>query len=211
MVKNVEDIMRVGPVIPVVTLESMADASPLADALLAGGIRTIEVTLRTTVALKAVALLAKESKHIVVGAGTVTTPELYQKVVDAGVQFIVSPGLTDGLARESQKHNVPFLPGVTTTSEVMRAADHGFRFLKFFPAELSGGTKALKNFSALFKDIKFCPTGGVEAATMNDYLALPNVLCVGGSWLTPTDALKAKDWTKITKIARDTLASVKPK
>lgn len=211
MGKSVEDIMRLGPVVPVVTLESMADALPLAEALLAGGIRTIEVTLRTTVALKAVTLLAKESKHIVVGAGTVTTPELYKKVVDAGVQFIVSPGLTDGLAAESHKHKVPFLPGVTTTSEVMRAADHGFRFLKFFPAELSGGTKALKNFSALFKDIRFCPTGGVETATMNDYLALPNVLCVGGSWLTPADALKARDWQKITQIAKETLNNVKQK
>lgn len=203
---SLDTILKLCPLVPVVVIQSAEDAVPLAEALLAGGIKTIEITLRSDAGLKAIEKVAKTVPGIITGAGTVTKPTHLQQALDAGSQFIVSPGLTAALAEAAQKLNAPLLPGVGTASEVMQAQDWGFDLLKLFPAEQSGGTGKLKHFASVFPTARFCPTGGVSMNNLADYLAQKNVICVGGSWLTPTEAISAKDWGKITQIARDSLS-----
>jgi len=192
-----------GPVIPVVVIEQAAHAVPMARALLAGGVRVIEVTLRTPAAIAAIAAIAQSIPDVIVGAGTVRSDADARAALAAGARFAVTPGISPRVAAACREIGLALLPGVATASEVMLAADHGFRFLKFFPASAAGGTAMLKAWSSVFADVSFCPTGGVTAATAPDYLALANVKVVGGSWLAPTDALAAADWPRIEALARE--------
>ena len=194
-------VMRAGPVIPVIVLEDAALAVPLARALLAGGIRMLEVTLRTSAALAAIAAIARELPQAVVGAGTVCHAADVQAAAGAGARFLVSPGYTPALGLAARDAALPLLPGVATAGEIMAAQDDGYTELKFFPAQQAGGTAMLKAWGGPFGQVCFCPTGGIGAANAPDYLALPNVACVGGSWLAPPDALAAQDWARITALA----------
>lgn len=199
---SVEQILRTAPVIPVIVLEREQDAVPLAEALVAGGLRVLEVTLRTSAAIAAIRAMAKVDGAIV-GAGTVLNAAQYQAAVDAGSQFIVSPGLTPALASAAAQQRVPLLPGVATATELMLAREMGFTCMKFFPAEQAGGVPMVKAFGSVFKDMLFCPTGGITAATAPRYLALSNVACVGGSWLAPQDLLSRGAWKDIEQLARE--------
>lgn len=200
---TVDEVMTTGPVIPVLTIERVQDAAPLARALVAGGLRVLEITLRTDCAPEAIAIIAHEVAGAIVGAGTVLNPADFDRAVEAGARFMVSPGLTEPLsAAARQAAAIPFLPGVATASEVMRGLDAGLTRFKFFPAEPSGGVETLKALHGPFPACRFCPTGGVTAASAPAYLALPNVLCVGGGWVAPTDAVRAGDWARITALAR---------
>lgn len=203
---EIEAILKLAPVMPVITLERIEEALPLARALLAGGVRALEVTLRTPVALPAIELLARHDEGWVVGAGTVTTAAEYQSVVAAGARFAVSPGLTPALAAAGQGGAIPLLPGVMTPSEILTARDLGFGFLKLFPAEQAGGIPFLNAIQGPLPEIRFCPTGGVGPANQADYLKLPNVLCVGGSWLTPRQLLRDGHWSEIEALARTAVA-----
>ena len=179
---TIEDIMRTAPVIPVLVIERIEDAVPVAEALVAGGLCVLEVTLRTPVALDAISAM-REVDGAIVGAGTVTNQRQLQASLDAGSEFIVSPGLTEPLGRAAIRDDIPFLPGVSTASDIMRGLDLGLSHFKFFPAEANGGIPALKALAGPFGGLKFCPTGGVKQETAADWLALDPVLCVGGSWL----------------------------
>ena len=179
-----EAVMRLAPVIPVLTIEDPAWARPIAEALVAGGLRALEVTLRTPGALEAIAEIAKV-EGAVVGAGTVLNAAELDRALDAGARFIVSPGLTEPLAKAAIAADVPFLPGVATAGDLMRGLDLGLTFFKFFPAEAAGGRKALAALAAPFYRVSFCPTGGITLASAPEWLAMPSVLCVGGSWLVP--------------------------
>lgn len=196
-----EALLRHAPVIPVLTVEGADDAVPLATALVAGGLPLLEVTLRTEGALKAITAMAKQVPGAIVGAGTIRTADQAKAAVDAGATFLVSPGATPQVIAAVQKLGVPFLPGCATASEAMRLAEEGFRFLKFFPAEAAGGLNYLKSLAAPLADLRFCPTGGIDAEKAKAYLALPNVVCVGGSWITPATALKAGDWATVTRLS----------
>jgi len=196
-----EALLRHAPVIPVLTVEGADDAVPLATALVAGGLPLLEVTLRTEGALKAITAMAKQVPGAIVGAGTIRTADQAKAAVDAGATFLVSPGATPQVIAAVQKLGVPFLPGCATASEAMRLAEEGFRFLKFFPAEAAGGMNYLKSLAAPLADLRFCPTGGIDAEKAKAYLALPNVVCVGGSWITPAAALKAGDWATVTRLS----------
>jgi 2-dehydro-3-deoxyphosphogluconate aldolase / (4S)-4-hydroxy-2-oxoglutarate aldolase len=207
---NVLEIMRVGPVIPVIVIEKLADAVPLARALVTGGVRVLEVTLRTPVGLAAVKAIASEVEGAIVGVGTITRPEDFAQSLDAGAKFGVSPGLTPTLIETARASSLPLLPGVMTPSDVIAARAAGFSELKLFPAQQAGGMGMLRALGGPFPDVTFCPTGGVTAATAPDFLALPNVACVGGSWLTPNDAIAAGDWQRITALAREA-ASLRPR
>jgi 2-dehydro-3-deoxyphosphogluconate aldolase/(4S)-4-hydroxy-2-oxoglutarate aldolase len=201
-----ESLLSLAPVVPVVVLDDLAHAVPVARALVAGGLPVIELTLRTPVALDAIAAIAAEVPEILVGAGTITSPELVGRAVEAGAQFLVSPGTTSTLLRELAGSGVPFLPGTATVSEVMAVLEAGFSEMKFFPAEASGGAAYLKSLASPLPAARFCPTGGITAASAPAYLSLPNVGCVGGTWLTPTDALAAGDWDRVATLARDAAA-----
>jgi 2-dehydro-3-deoxyphosphogluconate aldolase / (4S)-4-hydroxy-2-oxoglutarate aldolase len=190
------------PVVPVLVIESVATALPLARALVDGGLRVLEITLRTAVALDVIRAIAAEVEGAVVGAGTVLTPGQYGDAERAGARFVVSPGATDALLAAAAASAVPFLPGAVTASEVMRLLEQGYRFLKFFPAEPAGGVAYLEALAAPLPEARFCPTGGIDAVKARTYLSLPNVLCVGGSWVAPKDALAAGDWPRITRLAR---------
>lgn len=203
-----EELLKSRPLIPVAVVHAPEDAVKLAEALLSGGIGVLEITLRSAAALEAIELVSKRVPGIIVGAGTVTAPEHIRQAQEAGAQFLVSPGLTPAVAEEARKRKAPLLPGVATASEVMRAQERGFHLLKFFPAEPSGGIGTLAHFASVFPAVRFCPTGGVRLENCAEYLACGNVLCVGGSWLTPAEIVTAKDWTRITRIARDTLATL---
>ncbi|WP_435771314.1 bifunctional 4-hydroxy-2-oxoglutarate aldolase/2-dehydro-3-deoxy-phosphogluconate aldolase [Nocardioides sp. SYSU DS0651] len=194
-------VLDVVPVIPVVVVDDVATAVPLARALVAGGLPAIELTLRTPVALDALRAIADEVPDILLGAGTVTTPAQAAAAVDAGAQFLVSPGLTPDLLDALLQAGVPFLPGTSTVSEVMRVLDAGLTEMKFFPAEASGGAAYLKAVSGPLPQARFCPTGGITAASAPSYLALVNVGCVGGTWLTPADAVGARDWDRVSRLA----------
>ncbi|MBX9883084.1 MAG: bifunctional 4-hydroxy-2-oxoglutarate aldolase/2-dehydro-3-deoxy-phosphogluconate aldolase [Sphingomonas sp.] len=183
---TIEAIMRTSPVIPVLVIDDVATARPLAEALVAGGLRVLEVTLRTPAALDAIAAM-KQVPGAIVGAGTVVSHDQFDQAMAAGAEFIVSPGLTEALAEPIIASDVPFLPGVATAGDLMRGYALGLRHFKFFPAEASGGVKALKALAAPFHEARFCPTGGITAETAPDYLALPAVLCVGGSWVDKGD------------------------
>lgn len=181
---DIQSVMRLSPVIPVLRIDDLAAARPIAAALVAGGLTAIEVTLRTPVALDAIRAMG-EVEGAVVGAGTVLNPRDLDACLEAGARFVVSPGLTDPLAKAAMARGVPFLPGVATAGDIMRGLDHGLAHFKFFPAEASGGIKALEALAAPFGEIRFCPTGGIGLATAPDWLALGSVLCVGGSWIVP--------------------------
>jgi 2-dehydro-3-deoxyphosphogluconate aldolase/(4S)-4-hydroxy-2-oxoglutarate aldolase len=198
------DLLSLAPVIPVVVLDEPAYATPLAQALITGGIAVIEVTLRTPRALDIIRIIADNVPDAVVGAGTVTTPSLVRAAVAAGAQFLVSPGTTDQLLDAMDDAEVPSLPGVASASDVMRVLERGYREMKFFPAEASGGRAFLSALASPFPDARFCPTGGITPATAPLYRQLANVGCVGGSWLTPKDAIAAQDWRRIAELARET-------
>ncbi|MGW6285380.1 bifunctional 4-hydroxy-2-oxoglutarate aldolase/2-dehydro-3-deoxy-phosphogluconate aldolase [Streptomyces sp. NPDC055107] len=202
-------VLDLAPVVPVVVLHDAADAVPLARALVAGGLPAIEVTLRTPAALESIRAIAAEVPGAVVGAGTVISPEHVRDTVDAGARFLVSPGWTDALLEAMKASGVPFLPGVSTTSEVVALLERGVREMKFFPAEAAGGTAYLKALSAPLPQARFCPTGGISLASAPSYLALPNVGCVGGSWMVPGDAVAAKDWDRVARLAAEAAALVR--
>jgi 2-dehydro-3-deoxyphosphogluconate aldolase/(4S)-4-hydroxy-2-oxoglutarate aldolase len=191
---------------PVIVVNDAAVAVDLARALVAGGIRTLEITLRTKAALAAMRRIRDEVPDAIVGAGTVRTRAHLEAALDAGAQFGISPGLTPELAAAARASGVPFIPGVATPSEAMRAQDEGFNILKLFPAEAVGGIKLLKALAGPLPELRFCPTGGIDINSAPNYLALPNVLCVGGSWLTPDDAIAAQDWARITALAQQASA-----
>lgn len=195
------DVMLDAPVIPVIVLNDVAHAVPMARALVAGGIRMLEVTLRTPVALECIERIAKEVPEAVAGAGTVRTPAEAQAAARAGARFAVSPGFTHAVGQACKDYGLPLLPGVATGSEIMMASEAGYKELKFFPAMQAGGPAMLKAWSGPFFDVKFCPTGGVSVGNAKEFLSLPNVVCVGGSWLVPNDALQAGDWRKMTDLA----------
>ncbi len=198
-----------GPVIPVIVINRVEDAVPMAEALLAGGIKVLEVTLRTECALRAIELIAKTVPEAILGAGTVRSVADAQAAKDAGCVFAVSPGYTSQIGLACHDMNLPLLPGVATGSEVMMANADGYVFLKLFPAVAVGGINLLKGFAGPFADVKFCPTGGITLATAPDFLALPNVPVCGGTWLTPADAVAAGDWTRITRLALEASAIVR--
>jgi 2-dehydro-3-deoxyphosphogluconate aldolase/(4S)-4-hydroxy-2-oxoglutarate aldolase len=200
------DVMRDAPVIPVIVLDDVSHAVPLARALVEGGIRMLEVTLRTPVALACIEAIAAEVPAAIAGAGTVRNAADAKAAAAAGARFAVSPGYTHAVGQACRDMGLPLLPGVATASEVMRAQDDGYSELKFFPAMQSGGPAMLKAWSGPFIDVRFCPTGGVTPANAKEFLALPNVVCVGGSWLTPADSVKAGDWGRITQLAREAVA-----
>ena len=191
------------PVIPVIVIQRVDDAVALARALVAGGIRVLEVTLRTPAAVGAIAAIASAVPEAIVGAGTVRSAADARAAHAAGARFAVSPGWSPRVAAACRSLGLALLPGAATASEVMEAADDGFRFLKFFPAAAAGGTAMLKAWSSVFADVSFCPTGGITAGSAPDYLALANVEVVGGSWLTPPDALATGDWQRIERLARE--------
>ena len=189
------------PVVPVVVVDDLAQAVPVARALVAGGLPVIELTLRTPVALDAIRAIADEVPEILVGAGTVLTPGQAKEARDAGAQFLVSPGATPALLAGMAETGLPFLPGTATVSEVLAVLEAGWTEMKFFPAEASGGAAFLASVASPVPAARFCPTGGITATSAASYLALPNVGCVGGSWLTPKDALVAGDWARVEQLA----------
>lgn len=203
---SVLDLAPAAPVVPVVVIEDAADAVPLARALVAGGLPLIEVTLRTPAALDSIRAIGAEVPEAVVGAGTVVSAAGVGNAAAAGARFLVSPGWTEGLLDAMRGSGVPFLPGVSTTSEVVALLERGVTDLKFFPAEAAGGVPYLRSLSGPLPQARFCPTGGVSLASAPSYLALPNVACVGGTWMLPADALAARDWARVESLAREAAA-----
>ena len=202
-------VMRDAPVIPVIVLNDVRLAVPLARALLAGGIRMLEVTLRTPEALACIEAIARDVPEVVAGAGTVRSAADAQACAMAGARFAVSPGYTQSVGQACRDAGLPLLPGVATASEIMAACNDGWMELKFFPAMQAGGPAMLKAWNGPFGDVRFCPTGGVSAANAAEFFALPNVVCVGGSWLTPADAMANGDWAKITALAKQACSMVR--
>jgi len=204
--RSASSVLDLAPVVPVVVLTDAADAVPLARALVSGGLPAIEVTLRTPAALDAIRAIAAQVPDAVVGAGTVLSPAQVIDSVAAGARFLVSPGWTDVLLDAMRASGVPFLPGVSTTSEVVTLLERGVREMKFFPAQAAGGTAYLKSLAGPLPQARFCPTGGIGPDSAPEYLALPNVGCVGGSWMLPGDAVAAKDWGRVEALAREAAA-----
>ncbi|WP_295545438.1 bifunctional 4-hydroxy-2-oxoglutarate aldolase/2-dehydro-3-deoxy-phosphogluconate aldolase [uncultured Pseudacidovorax sp.] len=200
------DVMQDAPVIPVIVLQDPQDAVPLARALAAGGIRMLEVTLRTPVALECIERIAKEVPEAVAGAGTIRSAADAQAAALAGARFGVSPGYTRAVGKACHDLGMPLLPGVATGSEIMMAQEDGYQQLKFFPALQAGGAPMLKAWQGPFGEVKFCPTGGIHAGNAAEFLALANVACVGGSWIVPADAIAQKDWARIETLAREAKA-----
>lgn len=200
--KTTLEIMRASPVIPVIAIDKFEHAVPLAKALVAGGIRVLEITLRTEHGLPAIRAIAESVPDAIVGVGTLTAPEEFAASRDAGAVFGVSPGLTPALIEAAKRSGLPLLPGVMTPSEVMAAREAGFRQLKLFPAVPAGGVGMLNGIAGPLGDVAFCPTGGITQETAPQFLACKNVVCVGGSWLTPKAAIEAGDWDKITELAK---------
>ena len=203
---NTLDLAKQGPVIPVIVINKVEDAVPMAEALLAGGIRVLEVTLRSSCALQAMEQIAKHVPDAILGSGTVRNLKDAQASLDAGCKFAVSPGYTTELGQFSRKIGLPLLPGVSTGSEIMMANADDYFFLKLFPAVAVGGINLLKGFAGPFSDVKFCPTGGVTVDSAPQFLSLPNVVVCGGTWLTPADAVARRDWAHITKLAKEASA-----
>jgi 2-dehydro-3-deoxyphosphogluconate aldolase/(4S)-4-hydroxy-2-oxoglutarate aldolase len=203
------EIFAMGPIVPVLVINKVEDALPIAEALLAANVKVLEVTLRTPAALDVVSIIAKELPEAIIGTGTVANRHQLQQSIDAGAKFAISPGLTKDLLQAGNESNIALIPGLASISELMDAADFGYDHLKFFPAEASGGVNAIKSIGGPFPDIKFCPTGGINLKNVRDYLALSNVACCGGSWLVPNHAVESKDWSAITKLANEALAHVK--
>lgn len=199
---EIRSILDASPVMPVIVLDDAADAVPLARALVAGGIRVLEVTLRTPAALAAIRAIAREVPEALLGAGTVLSADDFARAAEAGARFAVSPGATPALLAAGRAGPIPLLPGVMTPSDVMRVLDAGFDAAKLFPAAQAGGVGMLKALAGPFPQVVFCPTGGIDAASAPSFLALPNVACVGGSWLCPAERVRAGDWAAITALAR---------
>ncbi|WP_416482166.1 bifunctional 4-hydroxy-2-oxoglutarate aldolase/2-dehydro-3-deoxy-phosphogluconate aldolase [Streptomyces sp. CL12] len=199
---QVDSVLDLAAVVPVVVVAEVSDAVPLARALVGGGLRGVEVTLRTPAALEAIRAIAEDVPEAVVGAGTVITPGQVAAAVAAGARFLVSPGWTEGLLAAMRGCGVPFLPGVSTASEVVALLERGVREMKFFPAQAAGGTAYLRSLAGPLPQARFCPTGGIGPGNAAEYLALPNVGCVGGSWMVPADAVAAGDWARIEALAR---------
>ncbi|WQX85072.1 bifunctional 4-hydroxy-2-oxoglutarate aldolase/2-dehydro-3-deoxy-phosphogluconate aldolase [Helicobacter pylori] len=206
MQDKIIEVLQISPIVPVVVIEDLNDAVPLAQSLIEGGIPIIEVTLRSSCALEAIELIAKNVPKMRVGAGTILNLTQLEQAQNRGAEFLISPGLTIKLLEHAKKKDMPLIPGVSSSSEVMQALELGYNALKFFPAEYCGGVKLLNAFNGPFKGVKFCPTGGISADNMRSYLNLENVLCVGGSWLTPKDLIQNKEWDKITEICKRALA-----
>ncbi|GAA8090205.1 bifunctional 4-hydroxy-2-oxoglutarate aldolase/2-dehydro-3-deoxy-phosphogluconate aldolase [Helicobacter pylori] len=206
MKDKIIEILQISPIVPVVVVENIKDAVPLAQSLIEGGIQIIEVTLRSNCALEAIELIAKNVPKMRVGAGTILNPTQLEQAQNRGAEFLISPGLAIKLLEYAKKKNMPLIPGVSSSSEVMQALELGYSALKFFPAEYCGGVKLLNAFNGPFKGVKFCPTGGISVDNMRSYLDLENVLCVGGSWLTPKNLIQNKEWDKITEICKRALA-----
>ncbi|GHP47341.1 ketohydroxyglutarate aldolase [Helicobacter pylori] len=206
MQDKIIEVLQISPIVPVVVIENIKDAVPLAQSLIEGGIQIIEVTLRSSCALEAIELIAKNVPKMRVGAGTILNPTQLEQAQNRGAEFLISPGLTIKLLEHAKKKDMPLIPGVSSSSEVMQALELGYSALKFFPAEYCGGVKLLNAFNGPFKGVKFCPTGGISADNMRSYLNLENVLCVGGSWLTPKNLIQNKEWDKITEICKRALA-----
>lgn len=205
MQDKIIEILQISPIVPVVVIENIKDAVPLAQSLIEGGIQIIEVTLRSSCALEAIELIAKNAPKMCVGAGTILNPTQLEQAQNRGAEFLISPGLTIKLLEYAKKKDMPLIPGVSSSSEVMQALELGYSALKFFPAEYCGGVKLLNAFNGPFKGVKFCPTGGISTDNMRSYLNLENVLCVGGSWLTPKNLIQNKEWDKITEICKQSL------
>ncbi len=204
-----KELFSMGPIVPVLVIKDVEDALPIAEALLAADIRVLEVTLRTPAALDVISIIAKELPEAVIGAGTVTNREMLQQTYDAGAKFAISPGLTKDLLQAGNDSNIALIPGISSISELMDGLDYGYDHLKFFPAEASGGIKAIQSIGGPFPDIKFCPTGGINLNNIRDYLALSNVACCGGSWLVTDDIVRDKQWSAITTLAKNALNHVK--
>ncbi|KPN71551.1 bifunctional 4-hydroxy-2-oxoglutarate aldolase/2-dehydro-3-deoxy-phosphogluconate aldolase [Neisseria sp. 83E34] len=204
--KNAREILSAGAVVPVIAIEDLSTVVDLAHALVEGGIPTLEITLRTEHGIKAIELIKKEVPSAIVGAGTVINGEQLKAVEHAGAEFAISPGFNIHFAKAAERSSIAVIPGIATPGELMLALEHGIDTLKLFPAEVVGGRTMLKALYGPFPQAKFCPTGGISLETASEYLKLPNVLCVGGSWLTPKDAVAAKDWAAITRLAKEAAA-----
>ena len=199
---SIEKILSSAPVVPVVVIEKLEDAAPLARALYNGGLKALEITLRTPIAAEAVKLMKEAVPEAYVGTGTVVDKATFNASVEAGADFMVSPGVNDELLALAKESDIPFLPGAATPSEVMKLASQGFKFLKFFPAEAAGGTAMLKSIGGPLPQVTFCPTGGISLETAPNYLALKNVICVGGTWMLDKQLIENKDWQAIEALAR---------
>jgi 2-dehydro-3-deoxyphosphogluconate aldolase/(4S)-4-hydroxy-2-oxoglutarate aldolase len=206
-----KEIMLISPIVPVIALDDAQDALRLADALLEGGIALMEITLRTNAALASIEAIAKEMPQMHVGAGTVLNASGYAQAVDHGAQFVFSPGISTELMESSIRLNTTLIPGVATASEVMLAQNNGFHYCKLFPATVVGGVEALKAFWGPFGSMYFCPTGGVSLNNLNDFLSLKNVLCVGGSWIVPKEAIADKNFSRITMLCKEAFERINQK
>jgi len=195
---------------PVMVIQNLDDAVPLAKALVAGGIKVLEITLRTPIALEAIRLITQEVKEAIVGVGTITTPEQLKAAEDAGAVFAISPGLTPTLLAAAKAGNIALIPGISTLSELMLGMEYGLDHFKFFPAEAAGGIPMLKAIAGPIPQVTFCPTGGISPENYNAYLKLSNVACVGGSWLAPAEAVKSKNWAQVTELAKAAIDNVTP-
>lgn len=204
-----QELFAMGPIVPVLVIKNVEDALPIARALLDAGIKVLEVTLRTPSALEVIKTIADNLPEAVVGAGTVTNRELLQQSRDAGAKFAISPGLTKDLLKAGNEGDIALIPGISSISELMDGIDYGYDHFKFFPAEASGGVKAIQSIGGPFPNIKFCPTGGININNINNYLALKNVACCGGSWLVSDSIIADKNWSAITDLANAALAHVK--
>jgi 2-dehydro-3-deoxyphosphogluconate aldolase/(4S)-4-hydroxy-2-oxoglutarate aldolase len=204
-----KDIFAAGPIVPVLVINKVEEALPIAEALLAANVKVLEVTLRTPAALDVISIIAKELPEAIIGSGTVTNRQQLQQSYDAGAKFAISPGLTKDLLQAGNEGNIALIPGISSISELMDGADYGYDHLKFFPAEASGGVNAIKSIGGPFPDIRFCPTGGINLKNVRNYLALPNVACCGGSWLVSSDIVRDKNWSQITMLANQALEHVK--
>ena len=202
-----KDVLTAGPVMPVMVIKNLEDAVPLARALVAGGIKVLEITLRTPIALEAIKLISQEVKGAIVGAGTIANPGQLQAAQDAGAVFAISPGLTPNLLAAVNDSKIALIPGVATLSELMLGMEYGLDHFKFFPAEAAGGIPMLQAISGPFPQMTFCPTGGISPGNYRDYLQLPNVPCVGGSWLAPQSVVAEKNWAKVTELAQQAIAN----
>ncbi|AHE67299.1 bifunctional 4-hydroxy-2-oxoglutarate aldolase/2-dehydro-3-deoxy-phosphogluconate aldolase [Legionella oakridgensis] len=198
--QQAERLFTASPVIPVLVIHELNDVVPMAQAILAGGIRVLEVTLRTPIALDAIQLLRRNLPEAMVGAGTILNAHQLQQAMEADAEFAISPGLTPTLLQAGQESDIPFIPGASSLSELMMGMDYGYKHFKCFPAEAIGGVKTLKSIAGPLPDLRFCATGGINEQNFLDYLILPNVACVGGSWVIPTEAIIKKDWQRITEI-----------
>lgn len=201
------EVFASGPVVPVLVIENVEDAVPIANALLAGGIKVLEVTLRTPAAIDVIREIATHCPDAIVGAGTVTNATQLQQVTDAGAKFAISPGLTSELLDAGNEGSIALIPGIASISELMKGLDKGYSHFKFFPAEASGGAQSLKSIGGPFPDVRFCPTGGINLGNYKDYLSLNNVMCCGGSWLCPDNVVKEKRWDEITELAKEAVSN----